>query len=127
MAHMLFGFIILNVLLPIARAWGRFPEGVSRPFARLLNASAGPFHWLNERGARMQARVFTRKRIGNLYDRVHASLLKKAASVMDGEWERGMHYPTRWDPNFSEFMTLEKLFRYPVIHFRFHLDQIRPA
>jgi len=50
--------------------------------------------------------------------------LKKAASIKDGEWERGMYYPTRWDANFSEFMTLEKLFHYPVIHFNFHRDQI---
>jgi len=55
---------------------------------------------------------------------VYASLLKKAASIKDGEWERGMYYPTRWDANFSEFMTLEKLFHYPVIHFNFHRDQI---
>jgi len=103
------------------------PERSSRPFAWLLDAATGPFHWLNERGARMQARVFTRERIGKLYDRVHASLLSKAGSVKDEEWERGMHYPTRWDPNFSEFMTVERLFRYPVIHFRFHLNQIRPA
>lgn len=124
MAHILFGFIVLNVLLPIARIWGRLPEGFSRPFARLLNAATVPFHWFNERGARIQGRVFTRKRIGRLYDRVHASLLNKAGSVKDEEWGRGMYYPTRWDPNFSEFMTLDKLFRYPVIHFRFHFSQI---
>jgi hypothetical protein len=35
-----------------------------------------------------------------------------------------MYYPTKWDPNFEEFMTLEKLFHYPVTHFNFHLTQI---
>ncbi len=72
----------------------------------------------------MQARVFTHERIGELYDRVNAMLLRKVASIRDEEWEHGMYYPTRWDPNFSEFMTLEKLFHYPVAHFNFHLNQI---
>ena len=35
-----------------------------------------------------------------------------------------MYYPTRWDPNFEEFMTLEHLIRYPVVHLRFHRKQI---
>lgn len=72
----------------------------------------------------MQGTVFTYKRIGNLYDRVLVALLKKVASIKDEEWERGMYYPAKWDPNFSEFMTLEELFHYPVAHFYFHLNQI---
>jgi hypothetical protein len=124
LAHMLFGFIILSVLLPMARIWGRLPKGSSKSFAWLLNTATGPFNWVNALGARMQGRVFTCQRIGNLYDRVHASLLKQAASIKDDEWEHGMYYPTKWDANFSEFMTLEKLFHYPVIHFNFHLKQI---
>ena len=72
----------------------------------------------------MQGKVFTHKRIGSLFDRVYASLLRKVASIEDEEWEHGMYYPTRWDSNFDEFMTIEKLFRYPIIHFNFHLNQI---
>lgn len=124
LAHMLFGFIIVNVFVPLARVWGRFPESSSRPLASLLNVATGPFHWFNAQGARMQGRVFTRKRIGGLFDRFYASLVKKVASIKDEEWRRGMYYPTKWDPNFSEFMTIEKLLRYPFDHFTFHLDQI---
>jgi hypothetical protein len=124
LAHMLFGFIILLVLVPMARTWGRLPKASSKPFAQLLDAITGPFNWFNALGARMHGKVFTYKRIGKLYDRVHLALLQKAASIRDEEWERGMYYPVRWDPNFSEFMTLEKLFRYPVAHFNFHLNQI---
>ena len=29
MAHMTFGFIIVNVLMPMARVWGRLPKGSS--------------------------------------------------------------------------------------------------
>jgi len=124
LAHMLFGFIVASVLLPMTRLWGRLPKGSSKPFAWLLNVSTRPFNWVNALGARMQGRVFTSQRMGNLYNRVHASLLKQATSITEEEWQHGMYYPTRWDPNFSEFMTLEKLFRYPVRHYHFHRSQL---
>ena len=123
-AHVTFGFLIVNVLLPMARVWGRFPKSSSKPFAWLLDACTAPFNWINMLGARGQGRVFTHRRVAKIYDRVYSSLLKQANSIKENEWERGMYYPTRWDPNFSEFMTLEKLFHYPVNHFNFHLAQI---
>lgn len=121
---MLFGFIILNVLMPMARLWGRLPKGSSEWFAWLLNAITGPFNWFNALGARMQGKFFTYKRIAKLYDRVYFALLKQVDSIAEDEWEHGMYYPKKWDANFDEFMTLEKLFHYPVIHFNFHLNQI---
>ena len=124
LAHMLFGFIVVNVLLPLTRIWGRLPRGSSKPFALLLNASTKLFNWVNAWGARMQGRAFTQTRLGTLFDRIHASLVRQVNSIRDEEWQRGMYYPTRWDPNFSEFMTLEKLLYYPVIHFRFHQNQL---
>lgn len=123
-AHMTFGFIVVNVLLPMARLWGRLPKVSSKWFARLLNLLTGPFNWINALGARGQGKVFTYQRVGRIYDRVYFSLVKKAHSIRDDEWERGMYYPTKWDENFEEFMTLEKIFRYPVRHFNFHLTQI---
>lgn len=126
LAHMTFGFLVVSVLLPMARLWGRLPKGSSKWFAWLLNAFTGVFNWFNLLGARGQGKVFTYQRIGNIYDRVYFSLLKKINSIKDDEWEHGMYYPTKWDPNFSEFMTLEKLFRYPITHFHFHLEQIAP-
>jgi len=124
LAHITFGFIVINVLLPMARLWGKLPKGSSKWFAGLLNSFTGLFNWFNMLGARGQGKVFTYKRLGKIYDRVHASLLKKINSIRDDEWEHGMYYPTKWDSNFDEFMTLEKLFRYPIIHFNFHWAQI---
>ena len=124
LAHMTFGFIIINVLLPMARLWGRLPKGSSRWFAWLLNTFTGLFNWFNALGARGQGKVFTHQRIGKIFDGVYFSLLKKIDSIQEDEWERGMYYPTKWDPNFDEFMTLEKLFHYPITHFNFHLTQI---
>jgi DinB family protein len=125
LAHMVFGFIILNTLLPVARIWGRLPRSSSKPFAWLLNISTGAFNWFNALGARMQRKVFTYKRLGALYDRIYSSLLKAVGSIQDEEWKRGMYYPTRWDPNFSKFMTIEELFHYPIVHFNHHLGQIQ--
>jgi hypothetical protein len=124
LAHMTFGFMIVNILLPLARLWGRLPKWSSRWFAWLLNALTGPFNWINALGARGQGKVLTPERAGRIFDRVHASLLKKVNSIQDPEWEHGMYYPTKWDANFDEFMTLEKLFHYAVKHFNFHLKQI---
>lgn len=123
-AHILFGFIILNVLLPMARLWGKFPKETSKPFAHFLNFMTKPFHWINALGARGQGKVFTYRRIGKIFDKVHASLLAKANTIEGNEWQKGMYYPTKWDPNFSDFMTLEKLLLYPVAHFKFHQNQI---
>ena len=123
-AHITFGFMIVNVLLPMARLWGRLPKGSSKWFAWLLNALTAPFNWINALGARGQGKVFTPQQVGNIYDRVYVSLVKKANSIQDDEWQRGMYYPTKWDDNFEEFMTLEALFHYPVRHFNFHLTQI---
>ena len=124
LAHMTFGFIVINVLLPMARLWGRLPKGSSKWFAWLLNSVTGPFNWVNTLGARFQSKVFNYERIGKVYDWVHFSLLKQVDVIKDNEWQHGMYYPTQWDANFDEFMTLEKLFHYPVIHFNFHLNQI---
>ncbi len=124
MAHMVFGFVVVIALLPLTRLWGRLPKDYSRPFARMLDRFTGPFNRVNAFGARAQGRLFAPDRIGAVYDRAERWLLKKAASIGDAEWKRGMYYPTRWDSNFGEFMTVEELFRYPVTHFNYHLGQI---
>jgi hypothetical protein len=124
LAHILFGFIVVNVLLPMTRLWGRLPKSSSKPFAWLLDVSTRPFNWVNALGARMQGQVFTSQRIGKVYDRVYASLLTQVASITGDEWERGMYYPTRWDPNFSDFMTVEELLLYPIRHYHFHRTQL---
>ena len=124
LAHMTFGFIVIDVLLPMARIWGRLPKSSSKWFAWLLNLFTAPFNWVNAIGARAQGKIFTRERLEGIYDRRYSSVLKKLNSIRDDEWERGMYYPTKWDSNFSEFMTLERLFHYPITHFKFHLGQI---
>lgn len=124
MAHITFGFMILNALMPMARFWGRLPKESSQWFAALLNAFTGFFNWFNMLGARGQGKVFTYQRVIKVFDRAYYSLLKKLDSIKDDEWEHGMYYPTKWDSNFDEFMTLERLFYYPITHLNFHVEQI---
>jgi hypothetical protein len=124
LAHMIFGYMIVEALLPAERFWRRLPPGASRGFARLLNAATGPFNWFNALGARLQGRIFTLDRAGAILDRYYSALLRQLDSIRPKEWQRGMYYPQRWDPNFDEFMTLEKVLRYPARHFDFHLHQI---
>jgi hypothetical protein len=124
LAHMTFGFMVVDMLLPMTRFWGRLPKNSSKWFAWLLNSFTGLFNWFNTLGARGQGKIFTQQRIGKIFDRAYFSLSKKVSSIKHDEWERGMYYPTKWDPNFDEFMTLEKLLYYPAEHFNFHLTQI---
>ncbi|PXX06240.1 hypothetical protein C8E89_11413 [Mycolicibacterium moriokaense] len=35
-----------------------------------------------------------------------------------------MHFPTRWDPFFNDYMTLEDIYAYPGQHFAFHARQL---
>ena len=124
LAHILFGFMITNSLMPLARLWGRLPPESSRWFAGMLNSFTRPFNWINGLGARGQARVFTQQRIPRLLERAVASLDRHIDSIGPTEWQRGMYYPDKWDPGFDKFMTVEKLFRYPIRHFHFHLGQL---
>src|SRR6266496_2721311 len=123
LAHMTFGFIILNALLPMALLWRHFPRWTSKIFAWLLNVFTKPFNWINALGARLQARVFTYKRIGAVYDWAYFLLLKQIEWIKNDEWEHGMYYPTEWDSNFNDFMTIRELFQYSIKHFDFHMGQ----
>jgi hypothetical protein len=44
--------------------------------------------------------------MGAEFDRVLADLQRKLDREREIDFGRGMHYPTRWDPFFHEYMTL---------------------
>ncbi|MFD6388590.1 DinB family protein [Nocardia sp. NPDC055029] len=122
--HMVFGYMVVQRLLVLVRLLGRFPAGVSRAFARMLDAETRPFDWINYRGSCAAARVYDRYRMGRKLDRVIGSLRASLASESEASLVRGMHFPTRWDPFFSDYMTLEDVYRYPAKHFDFHREQL---
>ncbi|HVV23056.1 MAG TPA: DinB family protein [Pseudonocardiaceae bacterium] len=121
--HMLFGYLIVRVLLVLVRAFSRLPDGVSRGYARLLNAATVPFDAVNYVGGWGGGR-FVGRRMGTWFDHVIATLHRRLDAETDANLLRGMHYPTRWDPFFRDYMTLADLYRYPTQHFEFHRRQL---
>src|SRR3954454_9187486 len=67
--HMLFGYMIVRRLLPLVRTLGRLPDGYSRRFARMLNATTKPFHVVNYLGSCGGALVFRGAGLTRKFDR----------------------------------------------------------
>jgi DinB family protein len=122
--HMVFGYMIVERLLILVRVLGRLPDAVSRGFARMLNAATSPFDVVNFYGSCLAARVYNRKRVGAKLDRVIDSLQRSLTQERDNAFHRGMHYPTRWDPYFRDYMTLADIYRYPGQHYDHHRRQL---
>jgi len=122
--HMLFGYIVVVALIRIIKVLGLLPPPTTKPFALLLNASSRPFDAINYGGSRLGARYYNRRRMGAKLDRVTASLATTLGRTSDASLHRGMHYPTRWDPFFKDYMTLADVFHYPTQHFDFHQRQL---
>ncbi|HVQ49296.1 MAG TPA: DinB family protein [Mycobacterium sp.] len=122
--HMVFGYMLVLRLLFLVRLVSRLPEAVSRVHARILNAAATPFHPINYYGSCAAALYYNRRRMGAKLDRVIASINRKLAKESDEALHRGMHFPTGWDPFFTDYMTLEDVYRYPGKHFDFHARQL---
>src|ERR1700694_1941060 len=105
--HMVFGYMIVQRLLVLVKVFSRLPDQVSRGFAWILNTATRPFDVINYYGSCAGALVYNRRRMGAKMDRVIAALQRKLARENDEAMHRGMHFPTRWDPFFSDYMTLE--------------------
>jgi hypothetical protein len=125
--HMLFGYMVVAVLIRMAEALGFLPRSVTKGFAFVLNASTRPFNAINYWGSRLGARFYNHRRMGAKFDRVTASLVSKLGRTSEASLGRGIHYPTRWDPFFKEYMTLADAFHYPTEHFDFHRRQLTLA
>lgn len=121
---MLFGYLIVRMLLVLARLVSRLPNGASRRFAALLNSATALFYEVNFYGSRIGARLVSRRRMDATFDRVIASLHRGLAAETEADLRRGMYYPVRWDPFFKEFMTVADIYHYPSQHFDFHRRQL---
>ena len=122
--HLVFGYMIVDVLAGMVKLFGLLPRPATKSFASLLNAFTRPFHVVNYWGSRLAAKVYNRKQMGPKFDRTIASISKKLDRASEETLHRGMHYPTRWDPFFKDYMTLADIFHYPTQHFDFHLQQL---
>jgi DinB superfamily len=122
--HMVFGYMIVQRLLPLVRVFGHLPPSFSRGFARMLNAATPPFHVINYYGSCLAARVYNRKRMAAKLDRVIDSLKRSLNRERNTAFRRAMHYPTRWDPYFRDCMTLADIYHYPGQHYDHHRQQL---
>jgi hypothetical protein len=121
---MTLAFILVPILAPLLRAFARLSPQWSRRFASVLEASTTLFDLANGLGPRVGGRVFYGRHLRLQYDRTHRAILGIIDSTPAADWSLGMHYPKRWEPLFSDWMTLEDLVRYPSRHFWFHADQL---
>jgi hypothetical protein len=125
--HMVFGYMIVQRLLILVRVFGRLPDPVSRGFAGILNAATPQFDVVNFYGSCMAARVYNRNRMGAKLDLVIDSLQRPLVREHDSAFRSGMHYPTRWDPYFRDYMTLADIYHYPGEHYDHHRRQLTLA
>lgn len=122
--HMALGFFLLPSLSVVGMVFGRLPPVCSRTFAHALNVLTRPFNAINALGAYGGGHVFTRTALSKTFDRVYVLTLLIARLIPPADWTRGMYYPTKWDPLFAPYMTLEDVYRFPVRHFYTHVKQI---
>lgn len=113
--HMLFGYLIVRTLLGLVRMFGRLPDSCSRVFAAGLNAGTRPFHAVNYL-VRGGALVFRGPRLVAKFDRVIASLHRRLDAETDAALGRVMQFPTRWDPFFTDRMSLANVYHYGTQH-----------
>jgi hypothetical protein len=122
--HMLLGYLIIRALLRLVRVFGRLPAQASRTYARILNAATVPFDAVNYAGSWLGGTFLSVERMAIMFDRVIEALHHRLDSESEVDLARGMHYPTRWDPFFEDFMTLADVYRFPTQHLDFHRRQL---
>ena len=122
--HMLFGYLLVHNLLILVKAFGKLPRAVSRTFAATLNAATRPFHVVNYVGSLGGGRVLGRSGMGRLMDIVISRLQRFVTNASEDDLNRGMHFPTGWDPYFNDYMTLREIYHYPTQHYDHHRRQL---
>lgn len=125
--HLLLGYLVVRSLLPLVFVITRLPPWVGRAFAATLNAGAKPFHLVNYLGAVAGGRVLSLHRMAWLFDRTCAALANRLARAADSGLARSMPFPPRWDPFFTDDMSLLDIYHYPWQHFDFHRKQLTLA
>ena len=123
--HMLLGYGVVRSLLPLVRTLGRLPDAFSRAFAGALNAGTRPFHVVNYLGACAGATAVRGRRwLVAQVDRTIDALHRRLDAETERSLARSMHFPTGWDPYFSDTMTVLDLYHYGTQHFDHHRAQL---
>jgi hypothetical protein len=122
--HMMFGYMVVNALLPLLKIVNRLPDS-GRGFAAVLDAATTPFDIINYWGSRAGSRLYSTQRMGPKFDAVITALERRLAAEPEANMGRTTAFPTRWDPFFKSTMTLADVYHYPTEHFDFHKRQLR--
>ena len=122
--HMLFGFILVRVLLPLVKGFGRLPPAVSQAFAAILNAGTRPFHVINFLSALAGGTVLGRHSMGKLMDSTIEHLRRRLVRESEHALGLAMHFPVGWDPYFNDTMTVTDVYHYPTQHYDHHRRQL---
>lgn len=122
--HMVLGYGVVRVLLPLVRVLARVPDPVSRAWATGLNAVTRPFHVVNYVGPCVAVRLVHGRRLVRLMDRVVAGLHRSLDAETPASLQRSMHFPVDWDPFFRDSMTVLDVYHYGTEHFDFHRRQL---
>ncbi|WP_404291170.1 DinB family protein [Glutamicibacter arilaitensis] len=122
--HMVFGYMVVRVLIPLVHLLVRAPAGVQSGFSRLLNAGTPLFHPVNYAGSCAAALVFNHRRMERRLRRTMLALERSLERESPAALARRTDFPERWDPFFSRSMSLSEIYAYPSAHFAFHARQL---
>jgi hypothetical protein len=122
--HLLLGYLLVRNLMPLVWIISRLPRPFQRGFAATLNAFARPFHVMNYVASVIGGRGATLRRLNRMFTNVTATLGRRLARTTQMNLQRTMAFPTRWDPFFTEQMSLLDIYHYPTEHYQFHRAQL---
>lgn len=122
--HMLFGYLITRNLRLIVKIVSRLPAPIQHRFASALNATTRPFHQINFWGSRLGGRVLPPRLMVRWLSRVTSSLHRHLDRERPAALEKDMAFPARWDPYFTDRMTLAEVYHYATVHFDHHKRQL---
>lgn len=122
--HMLFGYQVVFVLRPLVWLFAHSPRALSSGFARCLNAMTRPFHVVNYLGSLGGGRLLGRHGMAWVFDRITARLQTSVRRADACALGRGMHFPTGWDPYFTDYMTFLDVYHYGTQHYDHHRAQL---
>ena len=122
--HLLLGYLLVRNLMPLVWLVSRLPHPLQHGFAATLNAAARPFHVMNYVASVVGGRGVTLRRLDRMFTNVTAGLGRRLARATEADLQRTMIFPTRWDPFFTDCMSLLELYHYPTQHYDYHYAQL---
>lgn len=122
--HLLLGYLVVRNLMPLVWIISRLPRPLQHGFAATLNACARPFHVMNYVASVVGGRGATLRRLNSMFTNVTATLSRRLAQATEVDLQRTMAFPSRWDPFFTDRMSLLDIYHYPAQHYEFHLAQL---